>query len=1210
MNHREVNPPLSSTGASSPLSGTGASSPLSGAAPSLPISDASPSVPIPETVPNPPLSGAAHRRPGLSSASPSSLPAFRRLAAAAASAVAATLAATVSPAVAATTAFDASLTSALAPTSGHASPATLAEARPARTLRQDDRDQDDEDGPPELDSGLISSFRWRSIGPAVASGRIADIAVDPTDRSVWYVAASSGNVWKTTNAGTTWRPIFDNYGSYSIGAIALDPNNHLVLWVGTGENNGQRSVGYGDGVYKSVDGGRSFKNMGLETSEHIGKIAIHPQDSDIVFVAAQGPLWNAGGERGLYRTTDGGESWERVLEIDEHTGVNEVFFDPRDPRVMYATSWQRRRHQWTMIDGGPGSGIHKSTDGGDTWRKINSGLPSGDKGRIGFAISPQKPDVLYAIVEASGNSGGTFRSENMGESWSRTSRYQSGAAMYYHELYADPHRFDRIYSLDTFVEMSDDGGETWGRLPTRRVHVDHHAIAFDPDDPDHIILGNDGGLYETYDFGQNWRFFGNLPLTQFYKVATSNDEPFYYVYGGTQDNNTLGGPSRTLDSQGIRNADWYVTLGGDGFDPVVDPDNPDIVYSQLQNGVLSRFDRKSKERLDIQPQEDADGPPLRWYWDAGLHMSPHNNHRLYYGAQILFQTDDQGSTWRAISGDLTRNIDRNELQVMGRVWSVDAVGKNRSTSVFGHIVSISESPFAEGLIYVGTDDGLLQVTEDGGESWRAVESFPGVPDTSFVHDVEASLHDPNTVFAVINNFKRGDFRPYVLKSVDRGASWTSIAGDLPENGPAFSIVQDFVEPDLLFLGTEFSAFASVNGGESWLEIGSGLPTIPVRELEIQRREGDLVAATFGRSFYVIDDYTPLRELVGEPDEILAMEGHIFPVKDGKMFLSWGRGGRNGADFYTADNPEYGVVFTYYVRETLRTREAERRARERRAQREGEDTPYPTWEELEEEDREEAPSVFLTIRDEEGEVVNTVAGSASGGVHRATWSYRYPGYNPVTGGGGGGTGPMALPGSYSVSLSRRVDGAVEELAGPVPFEIAPIGSSAIPQQDRAEALAFHRELGQLVRASSGTQRAVAAAMDRISAVREALNSWPSAEEELRENARAMELRLMDIRDELNGSRTRRSRAEPDMPGIVSRINQAVFGSWYGFYGPTQTHREQYRIAREAFSELYPGVRQLVEEELPALERRLEDAGLPWTTGRALPDWPPPSRPGND
>ncbi len=1087
--------------------------------------------------------------------------------------------------------------------------APLAGLVPLYAQERDAPGANDDNAPATLNAGLLSSLRWRSIGPAVASGRIADIAIDPTDRRTWYVAASSGNVWKTTNSGTTWTPIFDNYGSYSIGAIALDPNDRHTLWVGTGENNGQRSVGYGDGVYKSIDGGRSFRNMGLETSRHIGMIAVHPDDSHTVFVAAQGPLWAAGGERGLYRTTDGGESWEIVLEIDEHTGVNEVYFDPRNPMVMYATSWQRRRHQWTMIDGGPGSGIYKSTDGGSSWRSINRGLPAGDKGRIGMAVSPINPDVLYAIVEASGNDGGTFRSENMGENWTRTSRYQSGAAMYYHELYADPHHFDRIYSLDTFVEMSDDGGRTWGRLPTRGVHVDFHALAFDPNDPEHLIIGNDGGLYETFDFGQNWRFFPNLPLTQFYKVATSNDEPFYYVYGGTQDNNTLGGPAQTLGG-GIRNSDWYVTLGGDGFDPVIDPENPDIIISQLQYGVLSRFDRGSRERLDIQPQPDADGPPLRWYWDAGLHMSPHNNRRIYFGAQILFQSDDQGTSWQAISGDLSRNLDRNALEVMGRVWSVDAVAKNRSTSAFGHIVSISESPLVEGLIYVGTDDGLVQVTEDGGANWREVSSLPGVPDTSFVHDVEASLHNPDEVFVVVNNFKRNDFRPYVLRSGDRGNSWTMITEGLPDNSPSFSIVQDHVEPGLLFLGAEFGAFVSVNGGQSWMSFDNGLPTIPVRELEIQRRESDLVAATFGRSFYVVDDYTPLRELARASSEILASDGHIFEVADGDMYVPWNPGGANGSDFYQADNPPLGVTFTYWVGQSLRTREAERQAEERRRQRAGEDTPYPSWDALEAEDREEAPRVYLTVRDEMGAVVNVVQGATARGVHRAVWNYRYPGYTPITGSGGGGFGgfgggggPMALPGRYTVSLSQRVDGEVTELAGPTPFVIRPLNQPAIPQQDQPAILAFQRQTGELLRAVTGSQRVAAEAAQRIATIKQALQSWPAAPAELATEARRLELTLLDLREALDGSRTRISRQEPDLPGIAGRVNQIVRGHWNGMHGPTETHREQYRIAADAFGALYPDLQRLIETELPQLEAGLEAAGVPWTTGRALPQWPP-------
>jgi hypothetical protein len=466
---------------------------------------------------------------------------------------------------------------------------------------------------------------------------------------------------------------------------------------------------------------------------------------------------------------------------------------------------------------------------------------------------------------------------------------------------------------------------------------------------------------------------------------------------------------------------------------------------------------------------------------------------------------------------------------------------------------------------------------------------------------------------VINNFKRGDFSPYVLRSTNRGVSWTPIMSDLPE-GPAFSIVQDHVVPELLFLGTEFGAFASLDGGGAWLKFSSGLPTIPVRELEIQKRENDLVAATFGRSFYVVDDYTPLRELARRSAEILAADGHIFPVKPGEMFLRWSPGGSNGSDFYAADNPPFGATFTYYIRETLRTRRATREAAERRAARAGEDTPYPSWEELEAEDREEPPEVFLTIRDSEGNVVNTVRGSTSSGIKRATWDYRYPGYTPVTGGGGGGgfggggfggggAGPMALPGTYTAALSRRVDGVVTELAPPSTFEVAPMGQPAIPPQDRAQVLAFQRETGALLRAVTGTQRVAAAASQRIEAIKQAVAEWPAATEQMRASARDLEIRLVELQESLNGSRTRASRSEPDMPGIVGRVNQVVGGHWRGLYGPTETHRQQYRIARDAFSALYPAMRQLIETDLPALERQLEAVGAPWTTGRSLPAWPP-------
>ncbi|UCF40689.1 MAG: glycosyl hydrolase [Gemmatimonadota bacterium] len=1069
--------------------------------------------------------------------------------------------------------------------------------------------EEEEDKPPELNSSLVSGLELRNIGPALMSGRVIDIAVDPVKRSTWYVAMASGNVWKTENAGTTWTTIFDKYGSYSIGDVTVDPNNRFVVWVGTGENNSQRSVGYGDGVYKSLDGGRSFKKVGLENSEHIGRIIVDPRNSDVVYVAAQGPLWAAGGDRGLYKTTDGGATWTRVLEISENTGVTEVLFDPRNPDVLYAASYQRRRHVWTLLNGGPESGLYKSTDAGATWRKINKGLPSGDKGRIGLTISPIDPDVLYAIVEATGEKGGFYRSADGGENWKRMSDYMSSSPQYYNEIYADPHKFDRVYSLDTRMMVSEDGGATFERLGEQWKHVDNHALEFDPDDPDHLIIGCDGGLYETWDRGKSYHFFANLPATQFYKVAVSTDTPFYYVYGGTQDNNTQGGPSRTTNVHGIRNSDWFITVGGDGFDPAVDPEDPNIVYSQWQYGGLIRFDRRTGEQIDIKPQEEKEGPPLRWNWDSALLISPHAASRVYFSAQIVFQSDDRGDTWRAISPDLTRNMDRNRLEIMGRVWSVDAVAKNRSTSFYGTVVALTESPLVEGLLYAGTDDGLIQVTEDGGANWRRIDRVGDVPEMTYVNDLEASLHDPNTVYAAFNNHKMGDFKPYVYMSTNRGRSWTSITGNLPQRGSVYTIAQDHVNPNLLFAGTEFGVFFTVNGGQKWVQLKGGMPTIAIRDIEIQRRENDLVLASFGRGFFILDDYTPLREL--SDGFAQQREAHIFPVKRAWMYieqrtLGGGEKASQGASFYTAPNPEFGATFTYYLRDALKTREAQRQEQEGKLAKAGQDTPYPAWEALKAEDREEDPAVTLIVRDEGGNVVRRIAGKTGKGIHRVTWDFRYPAYTPTRlgggGGFGGGDGPMALPGTYTVSLERRVNGVTTELVPATPFEVEPLGVASLGETDRAALLAFQKQTGELQRAVMGADRAADEAANRLRYIKKAIEESPNVDLALRDEARALELRLMDLQEALNGDPTRPQRNEPEIPGIMDRVQQIVRGHWSSTSAPTTTHRRNYEIASEQFGEIVDDLRQLIEVDLVAFEQQLEAAGVPWTPGRGVPRWP--------
>ncbi len=1069
-----------------------------------------------------------------------------------------------------------------------------------------------EEEKPLLSSGTFSGLSFRGIGPAVTSGRISDIAVVPGNEKVYYVASSAGGVWKTVNSGTTFTPVFDGQGSSSIGCVTIDPNDSNVVWVGTGENNSQRSVGYGDGVYKSIDGGASWENVGLGASEHIGKIVVDPRDSDTVFVAAQGPLWGPGGDRGLFKTTDGGKSWKSVLAIDEHTGVNDVIMDLQNPDVLYASSYQRRRHVWTLINGGPGSGVHKSTDGGESWTKVNKGLPSVDLGRIGLAQSPADPRILYAIVEAAEDEDGFYRSTNGAASWEKRSDYVSQSPQYYNEIVADPKDPDKVYSMDTWMHVTEDGGKSFRELAELHKHIDNHSLWIDPNDTDHQISGNDGGVYETFDGQETWLFKANLPVTQFYKLEVDNSEPFYRVYGGTQDNFTLGGPTRTTSIHGIINADWFVTTGGDGFQTRVDPEDPNIIYSESQYGGLVRYDHRSGEEIYIAPQEAKGDPPIIYNWDAPLIISPHSHTRLYYGAERLFRSDDRGDSWTPISPNLTRQIDRNKLKVMDRVWSVDAVSKNRSTSFYGSLVALDESPLVEGLLYVGTDDGLIQIGGDGGGEWRAIESFPGVPDRTYVNDVVASQHDADTVYAVFNNHKNADFKPYVLKSSDRGASWAMIVRGLPERGSTYALVEDHVDPDLLFVSTETGVYFTQNGGGEWIQLSGGVPTVAVRDLAIQRRENDLVLGTFGRGFYILDDYSPLR---GISESALEREAALFPVKDAWMYMQRAPLALRGKSFqgegwYSAPNPPFGAIFTYYLKDDLETRRDARLEKEKEIAKEGGDVFYPEWDDLRAEDREEDPAIVLTVADEEGNVVRRLTGPTGKGFHRVAWDLRYPPANPtsLTPFPMGNpfrsppTGPMATPGAYSVSLAKRVDGVMTALGEPQSFGTSSLGLATLETDDREALLAFQAKTARLQRAVLGAISAADEGHQRIDFLKAALADTPAAPAELTDRARAIELALMDLETELTGDRTVGSRNEPTTTSIVGRVQGVVYTQWASTSKPTQTSLDAYEIASEAFAGLLERLTTLIQGDLAALEADAEAAGAPWTPGR-LPRWQP-------
>ncbi len=1053
--------------------------------------------------------------------------------------------------------------------------------------------------------GPFGGLRFRSIGPAVTSGRVIAFAVDPTDRSKYYVAVASGGVWKTVNAGTTWTPVFENEGSFSIGAIALDPKNPSTVWVGTGERNSQRSVGYGDGVYRSDDGGRSWRNMGLKTSEHIGRIAIDPRDSNVVFVAAQGPLWSGGGERGLYKTTDGGKTWKAVIPGTENTGATEVVIDPANPDTIYAATWQRRRHFFTLVNGGPESAIYKSTDGGNTWARLRSGLPPGDIGRIGMSISPANTSVVYATVEATGVLSGIFRSNDRGATWERMSP-TIAQGMYYGQIVADPKNVDRVYIPNVQNQVSDDGGRTQRGLGERLKHVDNHAIWVDPTNTDYILAGCDGGIYESFDKGANWNFKSNLPIAQFYDIVADNNVPFYHVYGGTQDNNSLGGPARTRSSGGIMNSDWYATNGGDGFRSQVDPTDSNIVYAESQNGGLVRFDKKTGERAGIVPIEGPGIESQRYNWDSPILISPHDHNRLYFAGHKLYKSDDRGDNWKVISGDLSRGLDRNALPVMGKIWGPDAVEKNVSTALYGNAASITESPKKAGLIYIGTDDGLVQVTENDGGSWRKVDKIAGVPENTYVHRILASQHDANTVYAAFNNHQNGDFKPYLMKSTDKGVTWTSINGNLPERGSVYAIAEDPVNPNLLFTGTEFGIFFSIDGGAKWTQLKGGLPTIAIRDIAFQKMENDLVIATFGRGIYVLDDYTPLRMAAKENLDKASM---LLPVKDALMYIrsNVSFSTSQGGSFYTAPNPAYGATFTYFLKESPKTLRQKRQEAERAAERAKAPFHYPSIAELRAEAEEESPAILFTITDAEGKIVRRINAPAGQGFQRTVWDMRFTPPSVSAGGGGGGfggggggggeggggfgggpQGPLVMPGKYTVTMAMRSGGVVTSIPGSQTFNVTVEGREKMTAAEIAALSAFQQKVSALQRSVSGANSSAAEAKARIGLLKRAAEEAPVENKKMIEQAEALDNEIDGIINSLRGGR---ENTEIPPPTIAQRVQVVAGGIRLSTVKPTQTQLDQYEIASSAFKPVLARLKALVDGELPKFEKVLEDAGAP-------------------
>jgi len=1046
----------------------------------------------------------------------------------------------------------------------------------------------------------LDAFSFRNVGPAFLSGRISDIVTHPDNESVWYVATGSGGVWKTENAGTTWKPIFDDQVSYSTGCITLDPSNPEIVWLGTGENVGGRHVAYGDGIYKSTDGGNSWKNMGLKNSEHISEIIVHPNDSNIVWVAAQGPLWNKGDDRGLYKTTNGGITWKKVLGNSEWTGVTDIMIDPRDPKVLYAATWDRHRTVAALMGGGPGTAIYRSDDGGNNWSKLTNGLPKSNMGKIGIAISSQQPDVVYAAIEIDRTKGAVYRSDNRGASWKKMSNTVSGGTgpHYYQELYTSPHKFDQLYLMNVRVLTSNDGGKTFKQLQERKKHSDNHAIVFKKDDPNYIMLGTDAGIYESFDSANTWRYIKNLPLTQFYKVAVNNAKPFYHIFGGTQDNGSAGGPSATDEREGIANKHWYKTLGADGHQSATDPIYNNIIYAETQQGGLHRVDLTTGEQVAIQPKASSGEPHERFNWDAPILVSPHNPAHLYFASYRVWMSKNRGDDWETISGDLTRNEDRITLPIMGRQQSWDNAWDVGAMSNYNTITSLAESPIQEGLLYAGTDDGFIQVSENGGDSWRKIPvTSLGLPSRSFVNDIKADLYDANTVYVALDNHKEGDFNPYLFRSLDKGLTWKSISGDIPKRTIVWRMVQDPIKKNLLFAATENGIYTSLNNGISWNKL-PGTPTISFRDITIQKSENDLVAASFGRGFFILDDYSALRDFT---EDNLSKQGKLFTPRPAKWYVPRSSIGNTGADYYFAKNPTFGAEFTYHMADDFKTKKQARKNREVELNKSKKNIPFPGWDALDDEIEEQNAKVILTIQDKDGNVINKIMEKASKGSHRISWNLTH--FNPFAISVNGnsrrryGGGSMVTPGSYSASLHLEQNGKVTILDGPISFEVKSIREGVLKGASYSDYNKFRIELTSLLSEINAVQDVLSESNKKQKAFVKALGRTNIIPGTTESKLTSLKEELTRINKILSGSPSRSEVGERNPAGLQNFLYSA-FDGLENTYGPTDLHKKSLATAKELLKEVKSEVKTVIETKVSEIEKILKLAGSPYIKGQGM------------
>jgi photosystem II stability/assembly factor-like uncharacterized protein len=776
----------------------------------------------------------------------------------------------------------------------------------------------------------ISGLKFREIGPATMGGRIDDIEVAPNDSRTIYVATAAGGILKSTNGGTSWTNLFDKEAVPSVGDIAISPSNPSIIWAGSGEANNRQSSSWGNGVYRSLDAGKTWKRMGLDGTMHIARIVVHPTNPDVVWVAAEGNLWAPSAERGIYKTTDGGATWRQVLKVNDDTGASDIAVDHESPNILYATTYQRRRTAWGFNGSGPGSGLYRSVDGGETWTRITKGMPYDtenppnprpenleETGRNAVSIYAKDTNIVYALIEHA--NGGVYRSNDKGETWTRVADINNNPRpMYFSQIRVDPNNDQRVWVGGVTTQYSEDGGKTWTGNFARAPHADTHAIWIDPNDSNHLMLGNDGGINITYDRGRTWDYANTVPIGQFYEVGMDNGMP-YKICGGLQDNNAWCGPSMSFNPRGITNDDWYTIGGGDGFYAVPDPQDTSIVYTESQDGNIIRRNVVTGESKQIRPREDFDEKFFRFQWNSPIVISSSDHNTIYYGGNFLFKSTNRGDSWTKVGNtDLTTGVDRNKLEIMGRVPDKNTRSRHDGVEDYPAITTVSESPLNKNVIWVGTDDGNLQVTKDG-QTWKnVVDKVPGLPKGTYVSRVVASRVNDGTAFATFDGHRNGDFKVYVYETSDYGENWKSIASNLKtENGTVKVIREHPKNSNLLFLGTEFGLFTSMDRGGHWMPLRQNLPTVPVFDIQIHPRDNDLVLATHGRSIWIMDDITPLEQL---SQSSMDSKVYLFDPRQTVMWRAWGNKALTSDKVFYGPNPPNGAMINFYLKDPLVDRE--------------------------------------------------------------------------------------------------------------------------------------------------------------------------------------------------------------------------------------------------------------------------------------------------